>query len=43
MNDANVVVNVIEIKCMGLSVCRYKFGNYPSYKGNSAEISLENL
>ena len=34
-----IVVNVMY--CLGLSVCRFKLGNYPSYRGNSAEISLE--
>ena len=39
MNYVYVVIAVNELNYLGLSVYRLKFGNYLSYRGNSAEIS----
>ena len=41
MDDMYVVVIVIELYCLGCLFAGFKFGNYPSYRGDSAEISLE--
>ena len=39
MNDMCDCYNCMEL--LELSVCRFKFGNYPSYRGDSAKISLK--